>query len=41
LYLTYKDCGRKGYYVAEDRGQEVVKEKEWEKLKKCKCKGIP
>ena len=35
-YLTCEDCGKKGYHVAEDRGQGVVKGKEWEKLKKYK-----
>jgi len=35
-YLTYEDCRKKGYYIAKDRGQGVVKEKEWEELKKCK-----
>jgi len=30
-----EDCGRKGHHIAEDRGQEVVKGKEWEELKKC------
>jgi len=30
-----KDCGKKGHYIAEDRGQGVVKGKEWEELKKC------
>jgi len=34
-YLTCEDCGKKGHHVAEDRGQGVVKEKEWEELKKC------
>jgi len=32
----YEDCGKKGYHVAEDRGQGVVKGKEWEELKKCR-----
>ena len=36
LYLTCEDCEKKGYHVAEDRGQEIVKGKEWEKLKKCR-----
>jgi len=35
-YLTYEDCEKKGHYVAEDRGQGVVKGKEWEELKKCR-----
>jgi len=35
-YLTCEDCGKKGYHVAEDRGQRVVKGKEWEELKKCR-----
>ena len=33
--MTYEDCRKKGYHVAEDKGQGVVKGKEWEKLKKC------
>jgi len=33
-YLMCEDCGKKGHYVAEDRGQGVVKGKEWEELKK-------
>jgi len=35
-YLTYEDCEKKGHYVAKDRGQGVVKGKEWKELKKCK-----
>ena len=35
LYLTCKDCGKKEYHVVENRGQGVVKGKEWEELKKC------
>ena len=34
--MTCEDCRKKGHYVAKDRGQGVVKEKEWEKLKKYK-----
>ena len=34
-YLTCEDCGKEGYHVTEDRGQRVVKGKEWEELKKC------
>jgi len=34
--LIYKDCGKKGHHVAEDRGQKIVKEKEWKELKKYK-----
>jgi len=34
-YLTCKDCRKKGHHVAEDKGQGVVKRKEWEELKKC------
>ena len=34
LYLTCEDCGKKGHYVMENRGQGVIKEKEWEELKK-------
>ena len=36
LYLTYEDCEKKRCHVAEDRGQEVVKRKEQEELKKCR-----
>jgi len=32
----YKDCEKKGHHIAEDRGQGVVKGKEWEELKKCR-----
>ena len=42
LYLTCEDCGKKGHYIAEDRGQGVVKGKEWKELKKygeCAKKG--
>ena len=35
-YLMYKDCEKKGHHIAEDRGQGVVKGKEWEELKKCR-----
>jgi len=28
LYLTYKECGKKGHHVAEDRAQGIVKGKE-------------
>jgi len=34
--LTCEDCGKKGYHVAEDRGQGIVKGKEWKELKKCR-----
>jgi len=34
--LTCKDCGKKDHHVAEDRGQGVVKGKEWKELKKCR-----
>jgi len=40
--LTCKECGKKGHHIAEDRGQGVVKGKEWEELKKyggCTKKG--
>jgi len=33
-YLMCEDCGKKGHHVTEDRGQGVVKGKEWEELKK-------
>jgi len=33
-YLTYKECGKKGYHVVEDKGQGVVKGKVWKELKK-------
>jgi len=35
-YLTCEDYRRKEHHIAEDRGQEVVKRKEWEELKKCR-----
>ena len=35
LYLTYKDCGKKEHHVVKDRGQGVIKGKEWKELKKC------
>jgi len=31
-----EDCGKKGHHIVEDRGQGVVKGKEWEELKKYK-----
>jgi len=40
--LTCEDCRKKSHHVAEDREQRVVKEKEWEELKKygeCSRKG--
>ena len=33
-YLMCEDCGKKGHHIAKDRGQGVVKGKEWEELKK-------
>jgi len=35
-YLTCKECEKKEHHVVEDRGQGVVKGKEWKELKKCR-----
>ena len=37
MYLECKWCRKKGSYMKENRGQEVLKEKTWEKTKWCGC----
>jgi len=37
LYLVCEKCGKQGYYVEENRGQEVTSRRKLKELKWCGC----